>query len=261
MRLSIEAVRPEDIDIEPPDPVPPDRLDARLEETVEWWRRWSAGGSFEGSAAAAVKRSAIVLKALTYAPTGAIVAAPTTSLPETPGGSRNWDYRYSWVRDSTYGVRALAELGHEAEADGFRRFITRSAAGHADDLQIVFGVGGERRLTEFEHPFLDGYRRSRPVRIGNAAAEQLQLDVLGELVNHVWRWHRRGNRLDEDQWRFLRDVVDALQGSSPGDKLLIVAATLIGAGFVGQALGLILGSTFHSKLPAGPVRPWTIRRA
>ena len=209
VRLSIEAVRPEDIDVEPPDPVPPDELDARLEETVEWWRRWSAGGSFEGSAAAAVKRSAIVLKALTYAPTGAIVAAPTTSLPETPGGSRNWDYRYSWVRDSTYGVRALAELGHEAEADGFRRFITRSAAGHADDLQIVFGVGGERRLTEFEHPFLDGYRRSRPVRIGNAAAEQLQLDVLGELVNHVWRWHRRGNRLDEDQWRFLRDVVDA----------------------------------------------------
>src|SRR5205814_558858 len=130
---------------------------------------------------------------MTHAPTGAVVAAPTTSLPEAPGGSRNWDYRYAWVRDSSFSSRAFAEIGCEAEADAFRAFIMRSAAGHADDLQVVYGVGGERRLALSEAQALEGYRGASPARIGNGAAGQRQLDAYGELVNLTWRWHRRGH--------------------------------------------------------------------
>ena len=132
---------------------------------------------------------------------GAIVAAPTTSLPETLGGERNWDYRYSWVRDSTLTAHALAELGCEREARRFRHFIVRSSAGHAEDLQILFGIGGERRIVEQELD-LEGYRGSRPVRVGNGAAGQLQLDALGEILNLAWRWHLRGHSPDDDEWRF-----------------------------------------------------------
>jgi GH15 family glucan-1,4-alpha-glucosidase len=135
------------------------------------------------------------------------VAAATTSLPETEGGERNWDYRYAWIRDSTFAARCLADLGHDAEADRFRRFIERSAAGHVEDLRIAYGVGGERRLTESEVD-LEGYRGARPVRIGNGASEQTQLDALGMLVDLTWRWHRRGHSPDDDHWRFIVDVVD-----------------------------------------------------
>jgi GH15 family glucan-1,4-alpha-glucosidase len=137
-----------------------------------------------------------------------MVAAPTTSLPEVIGGPDNWDYRYSWVRDSSFAVRSLADLGFDAEADGFRRFAERSSAGHADELQIAYGVGGERRLTEFELDGLEGYRRSRPVRVGNAAATQVQLDVYGHLLDLAWRWQQRGHSPDDDYWRFLVDLVE-----------------------------------------------------
>ncbi|MGH7778020.1 MAG: glycoside hydrolase family 15 protein [Candidatus Dormibacterales bacterium] len=207
VRLSVQYTAPERLEFQTPAVAAPKQLDARLEETIAWWRRWSSQVSLDGPFHSAVVQSAIVLKGLTNAPTGAIAAAATTSLPESLGGGRNWDYRYSWVRDSTFSARSLAEIGCYAEADGFRRFIQRSSAGNAHDLQIVFGVGGERRLTEVELG-LDGYCGSRPVRIGNGAATQFQLDVYGELLDLSWRWHRRGHSPDDDYWRFLLDLVE-----------------------------------------------------
>jgi GH15 family glucan-1,4-alpha-glucosidase len=184
------------------------QVDERLLKTVRWWRAWGKRLSEDGPDHDAVVRSALTLKALTYAPTGAIVAAPTTSLPEVMGGERNWDYRYSWVRDSTLAAHALSELGCEREARRFRHFIVRSSAGHAEDLQVLFGIGGERRISE-ERLDLEGYRGSRPVRVGNDAAEQLQLDAFGEILNLAWRWHRRGHSPDDDEWRFFSELVDA----------------------------------------------------
>jgi GH15 family glucan-1,4-alpha-glucosidase len=208
VRLSLQYFRPEELDPRPP--APPDRaeVDRRLEESIKWWRRWSSTAKLDGPDGPAALRSAIVLKALTHAPTGAMVAAPTTSLPEVEGADRNWDYRYSWVRDSSFSARSLAALGCDAEADGFRRFAERSSAGHADELQIAYGVGGERRLDEFELDELEGYRGSRPVRMGNAAAKQVQLDVYGHLVDLAWRWHERGHSPDDDYWQFLVELVE-----------------------------------------------------
>ncbi|MEP7105465.1 MAG: glycoside hydrolase family 15 protein [Chloroflexota bacterium] len=209
VRLSIEWYAPEQLNgdnlVEPPSA---EENDNRLRETLEWWQKWAAGAKLDGPDAPSVRRSALVLRALVNAPTGAIAAAPTTSLPETLGGSRNWDYRFSWIRDSAFSVRSLADVGCDREADGFRRFIQRSAAGSAHDLQILYGLGGERRLTEIELPHLEGYRESAPVRVGNAASTQLQLDAYGELVQLSWRWHRRGQSPDDDYWRFLVDLVE-----------------------------------------------------
>jgi GH15 family glucan-1,4-alpha-glucosidase len=211
-RLSLGYWRP--VDLEPLDrfeALDPDRIDAALERTVEWWREWFSHLDSEALRREGVGRSAAVLKALTYEPTGAIVAAPTTSLPEARdlGGERNWDYRFSWIRDSVLAVHSLAELGAEEDADAFRRFVERSAAGHADDLQILFGVGGERRLGEEELEHLGGYRGAAPVRAGNAAAGQFQLDAYGQILDQSWKWHQRGNSPEEDYWRFLADLVDA----------------------------------------------------
>ncbi len=208
-RISILYRKPEDLD-EGLVGVPEAReLDRRLDETIEWWRSWSSKGRFEGPYGGLVRRSAIVLKGLSNAPTGAIAAAPTTSLPEVPGGSRNWDYRFTWIRDSAFTIGSLWELGHHKEADGFRRFVERSTAGSADELQILFGVGGERRLTELVMPELEGYRGAKPVRTGNAAEEQVQLDVYGELLDLAWRWHTLGQPPDDDYWEFLVELVNA----------------------------------------------------
>jgi GH15 family glucan-1,4-alpha-glucosidase len=217
VRLALTYCAPEHVDAGPPEPPDPRELDELLDETVAWWREWASSLRLGSRDEPAARRSGIVLKALTYAPTGAVAAAPTTSLPEAVGGPRNWDYRFAWVRDSSFSSRALAELGAVEEADAFRAFIMRSAAGHAGDLQIVYGVGGERRLRGDVVEGLDGYRRSAPVRVGNDAAEQVQLDAYGELVNLTWRWHRRGHSPTDDDWRFLVSLIDhaAEQWSQP----------------------------------------------
>jgi GH15 family glucan-1,4-alpha-glucosidase len=208
MHLSILWRRPENLDeglIEPPDI---DELDRRLEETIDWWRRWTGQGLVRGEFADDMRRSAIILKGLTHAPTGAIAAAATASLPESIGGTRNWDYRYSWIRDSYFTVRSLVQLGYVDEADGFRRFVERTAAGSADEVQVLFGLGGERRLFERTLEGIEGYRGSRPVRIGNAAENQLQLDVYGELLGLAWIWHQQGRSPDDDYWEFLVSLVN-----------------------------------------------------
>lgn len=207
-QLSMTWMPPEHVDPRPPEAASQGELDERLQETLRWWEEWGARAHGDGASEPAVRRSAVVLKGLMNAPTGAVAAAPTTSLPEAVGAERNWDYRYSWIRDSQFTVRSLGELGREAEADGFRRFIERSSAGSAESLQIMYGLGGERRLTELELDHLEGYRRSHPVRVGNAASEQVQLDVYGYLLDLAWRWHRRGRSPDDDYWRFLVSLVD-----------------------------------------------------
>ncbi|MDP8926456.1 MAG: glycoside hydrolase family 15 protein [Actinomycetota bacterium] len=208
VRLSVVSVPPEELDERAYEVLGAEELDRRLEETIEWWREWSSRNKFKGPHKPGIIRSATAIKGLMNHRTGAIAAAATTSLPEIPGGSANWDYRYSWIRDSFFSVRSLAEIGFEDEADRFRRFIERSAAGSAKKLQIMYGMGGERRLTETNLDDLEGYRGAKPVRIGNAAASQLQLDVYGELLELAWRWHRRGNSPDDDYWRFLLELVD-----------------------------------------------------
>lgn len=198
---------PERIDPDVPAPASPGDMDAALAATTRWWQGWSRQIEAEGPYRSQVETSALALKGLTYAPTGASVAAATTSLPESPGGSRNWDYRYCWVRDSQFTVRSLAEVGAVAEAEGARRFLERTAAGSAESLRIMYGVGGERRLPELRLD-LQGYQGARPVRTGNAAGDQLQLDVFGYLLELAWRWHQRGHIPDDDYWRFLVSLVE-----------------------------------------------------
>jgi GH15 family glucan-1,4-alpha-glucosidase len=196
-----------------PRKVPARTIDRRLGQTIEWWRSWVRRGQYFEEYRGPVVRSALVLKALTCAPTGAIVAAPTTSLPEAIGGPRNWDYRYSWIRDATLTIAALVSVGHSDVALGFKRFIERTTAGRAEDLQITYSAYGERRLPELELEHLEGYRGSRPVRVGNAAASQRQLDVFGELLD---LWHlsaQLGPIPSEDEWRFLRGLVEAARAS------------------------------------------------
>jgi GH15 family glucan-1,4-alpha-glucosidase len=156
-----------------------------LADTTAHWHEWSAACRYEGRWADAVMRSLITLKALTYKPTGGMVAAPTTSLPEQPGGVRNWDYRYCWLRDATFTLSALLLTGFHEEAAAWREWLLRAIAGSPDDLQILYGVTGVRRLDEQELPWLPGYEQSRPVRVGNAAAKQFQLDVYGEVMDSL----------------------------------------------------------------------------
>ncbi len=207
LRIVLEYSRPELVGNPPPHPQAHE-IDAQLERTQSWWEEWAHAIPVEHPVDCGLRRSALTLKALTYAPTGAIVAAPTTSLPEVPGGERNWDYRFAWVRDSSFSSRAFAEVGCDAEADAFRAFIMRSAAGHADELQVLYGVGGERRVGGQQQLKLAGYRASSPVCAGNGAAGQTQLDAYGEIVNLTWRWHRRGHSPDDDDWRFLVSLIE-----------------------------------------------------
>ena len=207
-RLSILYRPPENLDEGLVDVPDEETLDARLEETIAWWRTWSARGRKLKYYGRQASRSALVLKGLCNAPTGAIAAAATTSLPESWTGRRNWDYRFSWVRDSTFAVHSLAELEHVREADGFRRFMERSTAGSVAQLQILYGIGGERRLHELSVKELTGYRGIGPVRVGNAAETQVQMDVYGELLDLAWRWHRRGHAPDDDYWEFLVELAN-----------------------------------------------------
>jgi GH15 family glucan-1,4-alpha-glucosidase len=168
-----------------------------LSRTESWWHNWSKQWTYDGDHSEAVQRSVITLKALTYAPTGGIVAAPTTSLPEWIGGVRNWDYRFCWLRDATFTLLALLHAGYEEEAKAWRAWLLRATAGEPDDLQIMYGPAGERRLTEWEVPWLPGYEGSKPVRVGNAASEQFQLDVYGEVIDALYQ-SRRGAIVERD---------------------------------------------------------------
>jgi len=168
-----------------------------LTRTESWWHKWSKKWTYNGDWPEAVQRSTITLKALTYAPTGGIVAAPTTSLPEWIGSVRNWDYRFCWLRDATFTLLALIHAGYEDEASAWRQWLLRAAAGEPTDLQIMYGPAGERRLTEWEVPWLPGYEGSKPVRVGNAASEQFQLDVYGEVADALYQ-SRRGAIAEND---------------------------------------------------------------
>jgi GH15 family glucan-1,4-alpha-glucosidase len=181
---------------------------AKLRETAEYWEEWSGGCDYDGEYREHVIRSALVLKGLTNAPTGAIAAAATTSLPELIGGERNWDYRFTWLRDSALTLNAMFALGFREEADAYMGWLRRTTAGRAEDLQIMYGVGGERLLPEVELDHLEGYRGSRPVRIGNGAYRQSQLDVYGELLDSVWVYRQHGGEVDDGFWDFLSRVAD-----------------------------------------------------
>jgi GH15 family glucan-1,4-alpha-glucosidase len=187
----------------------------RLEHTATWWQEWTRTcqlSDFERPQwKAAVERSLITLKALSYAPSGGIIAALTTSLPEEIGGIRNWDYRYCWIRDATLTLYALTNAGYFSEAGAFREWLLRAAAGAPSQMQIMYGISGERRLTEIELPWLPGYEKSCPVRIGNAAYGQIQLDVFGELMDalHTTRKSKLGP--SEEAWRFQKALLSGLE--------------------------------------------------
>jgi len=190
-------------------PAPPATVPARaLIETEAFWHDWAGRHASSGEWASIVSRSLITLKALTYAPTGGIVAAPTTSLPEQLGGPRNWDYRYCWLRDATLTLLALMNAGHMSEAEAWRRWLLRAAAGSPSQAQIMYGLAGERRLKESELPWLPGYEQSRPVRIGNAAHDQLQLDVYGEVLDVMYQARLGGIASLGAAWAFERALVD-----------------------------------------------------
>ncbi|HVU74405.1 MAG TPA: glycoside hydrolase family 15 protein [Mycobacteriales bacterium] len=194
-----------------PDDVPapdPSAWQQRLDDTVAFWSAWIAQSAYDGAHRDAVRRSAMVLKALIYAPTGAVVAAPTTSLPEEIGGGRNWDYRYTWVRDATLTLTSLVVLGFVAEAAAFKGWLERTGGGRPQDLQIMYGVGGERLLPEVELTHLGGHRGSRPVRTGNGAVKQLQLDSYGQLLEAAYLFRRVGGDVTDTNWEYLSGLAD-----------------------------------------------------
>lgn len=192
--------------------IPPasEHLDA-LEETTAFWRKWSEQCTYEGKARDAVMRSLITLKSLTYWPSGGVVAAATTSLPEQIGGERNWDYRYCWLRDSSVTLEALNRCGYLEEAQSFRDWLIRAIAGDPSQMQIMYGISGERRLTETEVDWLPGYENSRPVRIGNAASDQFQLDVYGEVMDAQEYGRSKGIDANEEAWSLQLQFADFVE--------------------------------------------------
>jgi GH15 family glucan-1,4-alpha-glucosidase len=193
-------------------PPPMDPLWAVL-ETERWWRDWSQRCTYHGEWRQQVIRSLITLKALTYAPTGGIVAAPTTSLPEHLGGVRNWDYRYCWLRDATFTLFSLLNTGYLDEAREWRSWLLRAVAGQPAETQIMYGLAGERRLTEFELPWLPGYEGSRPVRVGNAASQQFQLDVYGEVIDALYHARMAGLEPHPDGWANAQALVNFVESA------------------------------------------------
>jgi GH15 family glucan-1,4-alpha-glucosidase len=184
-----------------------------VESTVSWWQEWADRSRYDGDARDAVVRSLVTLKAMTYAPTGGIVAAVTTSLPEQIGGVRNWDYRICWLRDATFTLYALLSAGPPHEALAWRDWLLRAVAGAPEDMQIMYGCAGERMLSEVELPWLAGYEGSRPVRIGNGAVNQFQLDVYGEVMDCMYQGRRDGLPDDEPTWKFARALVEHLESA------------------------------------------------
>jgi GH15 family glucan-1,4-alpha-glucosidase len=191
--------------------VTPIDVTAAVDDTQAWWESWCDRCGYHGEWHHVVERSLITLKALTFAPTGGIVAAPTTSLPEHIGGVRNWDYRYCWLRDATFTLYALLVGGYTEEAAAWRNWLLRAVAGDPADLQIMYGPAGERRLLELELPWLPGYEGSKPVRIGNAAVDQLQLDVYGEVMDALYLALRAGVEPDPAAWALQRQLMLALE--------------------------------------------------
>jgi GH15 family glucan-1,4-alpha-glucosidase len=202
----------------PPPPIDPI---VELAETETWWREWSRRSTYAGGWADEVERSLITLKALTYEPTGGIVAAATTSLPEFLGGVRNWDYRYCWLRDASLSLDALMAAGYVEEAVSWRDWVLRAVAGEPEDIQIMYGIRGERRLDEYELGWLRGYEHSRPVRIGNAASGQLQLDVYGEVIDALYKARRLGMAPARHARSITKRIIEWIAGNwqQPDDGL------------------------------------------
>jgi len=191
----------------------PDRIDAEgsLKDTEAFWKKWVEKCTYQGPNRDVVIRSLITLKALTYMPTGGIVAAPTTSLPEKIGGVRNWDYRICWVRDATFTLYSLANAGYLDEAEAWRHWLHRAVAGTPETMQIMYAIDGRRRMNEIELPWLAGYEGSKPVRIGNEAYEQFQLDVFGELAATMYECRKAGLESDENGWAVGRSLFESLE--------------------------------------------------
>jgi GH15 family glucan-1,4-alpha-glucosidase len=195
-------------------PYPEHETAATFDATVTYWRRWLMQSRYKGRWREMLQRSALTLKLLTYAPTGALVAAPTTSLPEQLGGERNWDYRYTWIRDAAFSLYGLLRLGFTEEAASFMHWLTDRTrdwqVGPSGPLQIMYGIDGRKELTEYDHPTWSGYRGSAPVRIGNAAADQRQLDIYGEMIDSIYLYNKHGSPIHYDTWENVRRIVDWL---------------------------------------------------
>ena len=191
-------------------PITPDTAESLFRRTVGYWRKWLGKSNYSGRWREMVERSALLLKLLTFEPTGAIVAAPTCSLPEELGGGRNWDYRYTWIRDAAFTLTALLQIGFTDEAAQFMNWIHQCCTHLNPDgsLQIMYGIDGRKHLPETELDHLDGYMGSKPVRVGNEAANQLQLDIYGELMDAVYRYDEQGLPIAYDLWIYLRRLID-----------------------------------------------------
>jgi GH15 family glucan-1,4-alpha-glucosidase len=245
-----------------PTPVDPERA---LSRTESFWTDWMTRFDYQGDWSDAVRRSLVVLKALTYHPTGGIVAAATTSLPEQLGGSRNWDYRYCWLRDATFTLQALLGTGFVAEARAWREWLLRAVAGDPADLQIMYGIDGTRRLPEYTLDWLSGYEDSSPVRVGNAASGQFQLDVWGEVLDGLHLARETGLASDESAWRMQRALLDFLEGhwDDPdnglweirGDRRDFVHSKVMAWTGMDRAVKAVAGSGLD-----GPVDRWAALR-